>query len=47
MEAGLKALSQIKFNKELEGNFNITRSRSGKLRLWNGVRIKLEDLIIR
>lgn len=46
-EAGLKALSQIKFNKELEGNFNITRSRSGKLRLWNGVRIKLEDLIIR
>ncbi|MDG6880071.1 hypothetical protein Cp4447_01765 [Clostridium perfringens] len=47
VEAGLKALSQIKFNKELEGNFNITRSRSGKLRLWNGVRIKLEDLIIR
>ncbi|XZH03863.1 phage/plasmid primase, P4 family [Clostridium perfringens] len=46
-EAGLKALSQIKFNKELEGNFNITRSRSGKLRLWNGVRIKLDDLIIR
>ena len=32
VEAGLKALSQIKFNKELEGNFNITRSRSGKLR---------------
>ncbi|MDU7108335.1 MAG: phage/plasmid primase, P4 family [Clostridium perfringens] len=47
VEAGLKALSQIKFNKELEGNFNITRSRSGKLRSWNGVRIKLEDLIIR
>lgn len=47
VEAGLKALSQIKFNKELEGNFNITRSRSGKLRLWNGVRIKLDDLIIR
>lgn len=47
VEAGLKALSQIKFNKELEGNFNITRYRSGKLRLWNGVRIKLEDLIIR
>ena len=47
VEAGLKALSQIKFNKELEGNFNITRSRSGKLRLWNGVRIKLEELIIR
>ncbi|MDK0626765.1 phage/plasmid primase, P4 family [Clostridium perfringens] len=46
-EAGLKALSQIKFNKELEGNFNITRSRNGKLRLWNGVRIKLDDLIIR
>lgn len=46
-EAGLKALSQIKFNKELEGNFNITRSRSGKLRSWNGVRIKLDDLIIR
>lgn len=46
-EAGLKALSQIKFNKELEGNFNITRSRSGKLRLWNGVRMKLDDLIIR
>ncbi|EJT6501597.1 DNA primase [Clostridium perfringens] len=47
VEAGLKALSQIKFNKELEGNFNITRSRSGKLRLWNGVRMKLDDLIIR
>ncbi|WP_415324284.1 phage/plasmid primase, P4 family [Clostridium perfringens] len=47
VEAGLKTLSQIKFNKELEGNFNITRSRSGKLRLWNGVRIKLDDLIIR
>lgn len=47
VEAGLKALSQIKFNKELEGNFNITRSRNGKLRLWNGVRIKLDDLIIR
>lgn len=47
VEAGLKELSQIKFNKELEGNFNITRSRSGKLRSWNGVRIKLEDLIIR
>ena len=47
VEAGLKALSQIKFNKELEGNVNITRSRSGKLRLWNGVRIKLDDLIIR
>lgn len=47
VEAGLKALSQIKFNKELEGNFNITRSRSGKLRSWNGVRIKLDDLIIR
>ncbi|MDM0814821.1 phage/plasmid primase, P4 family [Clostridium perfringens] len=47
VEAGLKTLSQIKFNKELEGNFNITRSRSGKLRSWNGVRIKLEDLIIR
>ena len=31
VEAGLKTLSQIKFNKELEGNFNITRSRSGKL----------------
>ncbi|MDH2335991.1 DNA primase family protein [Clostridium perfringens] len=46
-EAGLKALSQIKFNKELEGNFNVTRARSGKLRLWNGVRIKLDDLIIR
>lgn len=46
-EAGLKALSQIKFNKELECNFNVTRSRSGKLRLWNGVRIKLDDLIIR
>ncbi|WP_415329498.1 phage/plasmid primase, P4 family [Clostridium perfringens] len=46
-EAGLKALSQIKFNKELEGNFNITRSRNRKLRSWNGVRIKLEDLIIR
>lgn len=47
VEAGLKSLSQIKFNKELEGNFNITRSRSGKLRSWNGVRIKLDDLIIR
>ncbi|MDM0473581.1 phage/plasmid primase, P4 family [Clostridium perfringens] len=47
VEAGLKALSQIKFNKELEGNFNVTRARSGKLRLWNGVRIKLDDLIIR
>ncbi|NGT31949.1 DNA primase [Clostridium perfringens] len=47
VEAGLKALSQIKFNKELECNFNITRSRSGKLRSWNGVRIKLDDLIIR
>lgn len=47
VEAGLKTLSQIKFNKELEGNFNITRSRSGKLRSWNGVRIKLDDLIIR
>lgn len=47
VEAGLKALSQIKFNKELEGNFNITRSRSGKLRSWDGVRIKLDDLIIR
>lgn len=47
VEAGLEALSQIKFNKELEGNFNITRSRSGKLRSWNGVRIKLDDLIIR
>lgn len=46
-EAGLKALSQIKFNKELECNFNVTRARSGKLRLWNGVRIKLDDLIIR
>lgn len=46
-EAGLKALSHIKFNKELEGNFNVTRARSGKLRLWNGVRIKLDDLIIR
>ncbi|MDK0684774.1 phage/plasmid primase, P4 family [Clostridium perfringens] len=46
-ESGLKALSQIKFNKELEGNFNVTRARSGKLRLWNGVRIKLDDLIIR
>ena len=46
-EAGLKALSQIKFNKELEGNFNVTRARSGKLRLWNGIRIKLDDLIIR
>ncbi|MDM0472759.1 phage/plasmid primase, P4 family [Clostridium perfringens] len=46
-ESGLKALSQIKFNKELECNFNVTRSRSGKLRLWNGVRIKLDDLIIR
>lgn len=47
VEAVLKALSQIKFNKELEGNFNITRSRNRKLRSWNGVRIKLEDLIIR
>ncbi|MCX0379267.1 phage/plasmid primase, P4 family [Clostridium perfringens] len=46
-ESGLKALSQIKFNKELEGNFNVTRARSGKLRLWNGIRIKLDDLIIR
>lgn len=46
-EAGLKALSHIKFNKELECNFNVTRARSGKLRLWNGVRIKLDDLIIR
>ena len=46
-ESGLKALSQIKFNKELECNFNVTRARSGKLRLWNGVRIKLDDLIIR
>lgn len=46
-ESGLKLLSQIKFNKELEGNFNVTRARSGKLRLWNGVRIKLDDLIIR
>lgn len=46
-EAGLKALSQIKFNKELECNLNVTRARSGKLRLWNGVRIKLDDLIIR
>ena len=46
-ESGLKVLSQIKFNKELEGNFNVTRARSGKLRLWNGVRIKLDDLIIR
>ncbi|MDM0483160.1 phage/plasmid primase, P4 family [Clostridium perfringens] len=47
VESGLKVLSQIKFNKELEGNFNVTRARSGKLRLWNGVRIKLDDLIIR
>ncbi|WP_243110142.1 DNA primase family protein [Clostridium perfringens] len=47
VESGLKALSQIKFNKELECNFNVTRARSGKLRLWNGVRIKLDDLIIR
>lgn len=47
VEAGLKALSQIKFNKELEGNFNVTRARNRKLRLWNGIRIKLDDLIIR
>lgn len=46
-EAGLKALSQIKFNKELECNFNVTRARNRKLRLWNGIRIKLDDLIIR
>ncbi|MCI2779032.1 phage/plasmid primase, P4 family [Clostridium perfringens] len=46
-EAGLKVLSQIKFNKELEGNFNVTRARNRKLRLWNGIRIKLDDLIIR
>lgn len=46
-EAGLKALSHIKFNKELEGNFNVTRARNRKLRLWNGIRIKLDDLIIR
>ena len=47
VEAGLKALSQIKFNKELEGNFNITRSRSGKLRSWNGVRIRDRYSLIR
>ncbi|HII4514167.1 TPA: phage/plasmid primase, P4 family [Clostridium perfringens] len=46
-ESGLKVLSQIKFNKELEGNFNVTRARNRKLRLWNGIRIKLDDLIIR
>lgn len=46
-EAGLKALSHIKFNKELECNFNVTRARNRKLRLWNGIRIKLDDLIIR
>ncbi len=47
VEAGLKILSQIKFNKELEVNFNVTRARNRNLRLWNGVRIKLDDLIIR
>ncbi|MDU2663321.1 MAG: phage/plasmid primase, P4 family [Clostridium perfringens] len=47
VEAGLKALSHIKFNKELECNFNVTRARNRKLRLWNGIRIKLDDLIIR
>ncbi|WP_260336798.1 DNA primase family protein [Clostridium perfringens] len=46
-ESGLKALSHIKFNKELECNFNVTRARNRKLRLWNGIRIKLDDLIIR
>lgn len=46
-ESGLKVFSQIKFNKELEGNFNVTRARNRKLRLWNGIRIKLDDLIIR
>lgn len=47
VEAGLKILSQIKFNKELEVNFNVTRARNRNLRLWNGVRIKLDNLIIR
>ena len=44
-ETGLKALSQIKFNKEVEGNFNIERNRTGQLRVWNGVRIKVFDLV--
>lgn len=45
-EAGLKSLSQIKFNKELESNFNINRSRSRVERAWEGIRVKLEDDVI-
>lgn len=44
-KTGFKALSQIKFNRELESNFTVERTRAG-FRLWNGIRIKFEDMLL-
>lgn len=46
-EAGLGAISQIRFNKELESNFKVFRTRNQRLRLWGGIRILADDFIIR
>ncbi|MGG5460594.1 DNA primase family protein [Clostridium sp. B9] len=44
-EAGFKALSQIKFNRELESNFQVERARA-ELRFWKGIRTKYAEVIL-
>lgn len=45
-ELGLKSLSQIKFNREMENNFEIIRLRVNNLRRWSGLRLKVDDCIV-
>lgn len=42
---GLKALSHIKFNRELERNFTLFKGRESNRRLWKGIALKEEDII--
>ncbi len=40
---GLRALSQIKFNKEVEYNFPVVKKRYSNSRCWQGLRLKEEN----
>lgn len=42
---GLRPLSQVKFNKEVESNFPVSKKRTSISRLWYGIKLKEEDPI--
>ncbi|WP_283719250.1 DNA primase family protein [Clostridium perfringens] len=42
-ENGLRALSQIKFNKEVEYNFPVVKKRYSNSRCWQGLRLKEDN----